>query len=261
MCSSRYAFASIAFRNFCDSCMRDSSTPFSRSASTSCHAGLVGEVLDFGDLEAAAAADEPSRLRPNRAPSSSAQSTTLIVTGGCWPLNIRSASRPAITPSAPSSQPPFGHRIEVAADDDGAIGRAFERRPAVAGGIDLRRDAELGELAVEPLPRLPPHRPPRQPLRAIGVRREFRELAEIRDDVLCAHRAPVYFVHGFHGLHGLRSTLPARCQCEEPRRRASPGAGNASKRESKESTHRLFRSRFRRIARPEGPAAAPAASV
>ena len=108
MCSSRYAFALIAFRNCCDSCMRDSSTPFSRSASTSFTPVLSARCSTSATWRLPAAADEPSRLRPNRAPSSSAQSTTLIVTGGCWLLNIRIASSPAITPSAPSSHPPLG---------------------------------------------------------------------------------------------------------------------------------------------------------
>src|SRR5439155_5115005 len=56
-------------------------------------------------------ADEPSKLRPNRAPSSSAQSTRRMVTGG-RPWNSeairRSTSRPASSFSEPSSQPPLG---------------------------------------------------------------------------------------------------------------------------------------------------------
>ena len=52
---------------------------------------------------------DPNRLRPKRAPSSSAQSTTATVTGGVpSAARARISSTPAITPSAPSSQPPFG---------------------------------------------------------------------------------------------------------------------------------------------------------
>ena len=55
------------------------------------------------------AAALPNRLRLNRAPSSSAQSTRATVTGGTpSAASERSSSSPAITPSAPSSQPPFG---------------------------------------------------------------------------------------------------------------------------------------------------------
>ena len=54
------------------------------------------------------APDDPSRLREKRAPSSSAKSTTASVTGGVSALQRRNASTPARTPSAPSSQPPFG---------------------------------------------------------------------------------------------------------------------------------------------------------
>ena len=155
------------------------------------HAGLVDEVLDFADLEAAAAADEPSRLRPNRAPSSSAQSTTLIVTGGCWPLNIRSASRPAITPSAPSSQPPFGTESRwppmITVRSDAPLSVAQLLPAASISGVM----PSVGQLAVEPLPGVAPHRPPRQPLRAVGCRGQGRELAEIGDDVLCAHERSI----------------------------------------------------------------------
>ena len=56
-------------------------------------------------------ADEPNKLLPNRAPSSSAQSTTRTVTGGLpWycALIRRSTSTPASVPRQPSSHPPLG---------------------------------------------------------------------------------------------------------------------------------------------------------
>src|SRR5262249_32830013 len=56
-------------------------------------------------------ADEPNKLLPNRAPSSSHQSTRRTVTGG-FPLYCelirRRTSTPASTLRQPSSQPPFG---------------------------------------------------------------------------------------------------------------------------------------------------------
>src|SRR5215207_1240585 len=55
-------------------------------------------------------AELPKRLRPNRAPSSSAQSISARVRGGRRPACDQARSTPtaAITPSAPSSQPPSG---------------------------------------------------------------------------------------------------------------------------------------------------------
>src|SRR4029453_3584643 len=56
-----------------------------------------------------AGADEPRSLRPNRAPSSSAQSTRRSVTGGFdFCAYRRSASSATRTPSVPSSNPPLG---------------------------------------------------------------------------------------------------------------------------------------------------------
>src|SRR5947207_1459476 len=55
-------------------------------------------------------AELPRRLRPTRAPSSSAQSTRASGRGGGSPASIHARSTPiaASTPSAPSSQPPDG---------------------------------------------------------------------------------------------------------------------------------------------------------
>ena len=108
MCSSRYAPASMVFNSRCASSIRSSATPFSASASTSrvpCRS-VSSRTLSIFRLPAAAA--DPSRLRPNRAPSSSAQSTSFSVTGGVVPAYMRSASSPAMTPREPSSHPPFG---------------------------------------------------------------------------------------------------------------------------------------------------------
>src|SRR5450432_3772943 len=55
--------------------------------------------------------DEPKRLFPKRAPSSSAQSTRRTVTGDFQlycELMLRKISTPASTLRQPSSQPPFG---------------------------------------------------------------------------------------------------------------------------------------------------------
>ncbi len=84
------------------------STPFSFRAS-----GKDIPVASFRPRTASgssvpAAADEPSRLRPNRAPSSSAQSISFSVTRGVSPLCARRTSSAAHTPRQPSSQPPLG---------------------------------------------------------------------------------------------------------------------------------------------------------
>jgi hypothetical protein len=62
---------------------------------------------ESGSSEPAAALD-PSRLRPKRAPSSSAQLTSLSVSGRDSGACARSTSRPARTLRMPSSQPPLG---------------------------------------------------------------------------------------------------------------------------------------------------------
>src|SRR6266478_231393 len=109
ICNSRYA---AAF--FCSASASGNfsiSTPHFRNAS--CNLTPSRSVrLRSASIECVPAnAEEPSKLRPNRAPSSSAQSTRRTVTGG-RPRNSaairRSTSRPASSSSAPSSQPPFG---------------------------------------------------------------------------------------------------------------------------------------------------------
>ena len=73
-----------------------------RRESTSCRSS------SWSAIEPAAAL-EPKRLRPKRAPSSSAQFTSRTVTGGLPSSAIRRrTSTPATTLRAPSSQPPFG---------------------------------------------------------------------------------------------------------------------------------------------------------
>src|SRR5216683_1076763 len=109
MCNSRYAAAS--FCSFSASGNLSISTPQRRRAS--CNFTPSRSVrLRSASMECVPAnAEEPSKLRPNRAPSSSAQSTRRTVTGG-RPLNSeairRSTSRPASSSNAPSSHPPLG---------------------------------------------------------------------------------------------------------------------------------------------------------
>ena len=77
-----------------------------------------------------AAAIEPSRLRPKRAPSSSAQSTSLTVSGGGPSADSeRSTSSADSTPRHAVEPAAVGHRIDVAADDQDPRRPARERRP------------------------------------------------------------------------------------------------------------------------------------
>src|SRR5215210_3557139 len=106
MCSSRYAtaFRSCSFASF----TRSSSTPCSARASGSATPSLSLRPRTSSGLRVPTAAPEPKRLRPKRAPSSSAQSTSRRVTGRFWGASTRKTSRAAMTLRAPSSQPPFG---------------------------------------------------------------------------------------------------------------------------------------------------------
>ena len=99
---------------------------------------------------APAAAADPSRLRPKRAPSSSAQSTSRSVTGGvpsrrCRPQHLRAGqhAEAAVEPAA------VRHRVEVAADARARGRRARQRDPVVAGLVDLLVDTDAVELTAQ----------------------------------------------------------------------------------------------------------------
>src|SRR5271170_3296841 len=109
MCSSKYAAA--FFNSLPESFTRSKSTPTSRNAS--------GREIPFLSFKPRASsrfklpehADEPNKLFPKRAPSSSAQSTRRMVIGGLplyCELIRRKISKLAKTFRQPSSQPPFG---------------------------------------------------------------------------------------------------------------------------------------------------------
>src|SRR6185437_16123696 len=68
-----------------------------------------------------------------------------------------------------------GHRVEVAADDDEALGLTGRRGPQVAGLVVLDADAvDLRELGAEPVVRLLPFVGPRDALGAVVVAGEPR---------------------------------------------------------------------------------------
>ena len=93
-------------------------------------------------------------------------------------LERRHHTEAAVEPSA------VRHRVEMAADDHGLGRGAGQRHPVVAGRVGVDAQAELGDLGLEPLARVAPHRSPRETLRAIGRRRARRQLAEIINHAL-----------------------------------------------------------------------------
>ena len=89
-------------------------------------------------------AEEPKRLLPKRAPSSSAQSTRRTVTGGlpsyCASMRRRISTpgeriQTAIEPAA------VRHGIDVSADEKRFFGFAAQRRPKISGGVIVNFDA------------------------------------------------------------------------------------------------------------------------
>ena len=107
-----------------------------------------------------ATAEEPNRLRPKRAPSSSAQSTSVTVQGGvpcaASARSVSSARHDAERAVQPAA---VRHRVDVRADHDGLGPRAREARPEVAGLVDLDLDRQLGEALAQQRRARSPTRP------------------------------------------------------------------------------------------------------
>ena len=129
-----------------------------------------------------ATAELPNRLRPKRAPSSSAKSTSATERSAPSSAATRSTSRAAITPSAPSSQPPFGHGVDVGAERHGLVAAPAEARPEVARLVLLDAHAvQLREPLAQERPRGAPLVGPADPPRAAGAAGPLVELAQVRD--------------------------------------------------------------------------------
>ena len=93
----------------------------------------------------------------------------------------RSVSSAPITPSAPSSQPPFGTESMCEPITTVSGARAGEPGPEVAGLVDLDLDGQLGErLAQQPARVLPLVRPA-QPARSARPAGQLGERAQIGD--------------------------------------------------------------------------------
>ena len=95
------------------------------------------------------------------------------VTGGvARAASARSTSSPPATPSAPSSQPPFGHRVEVAAEPTmpSALARGASAQSCPASSR-RRVSGSSSRRSRNHVARLAPDRSPRDPLGAALVRR------------------------------------------------------------------------------------------
>ena len=104
------------------------------------------------------------------------------MTGGVPSAAIRrSTSTPATTFRQPSSQPPFGTESMCPPMSTRALGVAAQRRPLVAGRVDLVLQRQTRELLAQPLLRALPGRRPRDALRAVLVAGELAELAQLGD--------------------------------------------------------------------------------
>ena len=83
----------------------------------------------------------------------------------------------------PVEPPAVGHRIQVPADDDEALGVARRGGPEVAGRVALDADAvDGGELVAEPVVGRLPGVGPRDALGAVVVAGQALELAQVRND-------------------------------------------------------------------------------
>ena len=73
------------------------------------------------------------------------------------------------------------HRVDVAADEQRALGSAAQREPLVARLVDLLLDGHGGELPAQPLARPLPRLRPRDALGAVLVSGQLLELAQLVD--------------------------------------------------------------------------------
>ena len=126
-------------------------------------------------------AEEPNRLLPKRAPSSSAQSTSRTVTGGlpsycAWMR--RRISTPASTFRQPSSQPPFGTESMWPPMSSAFSDSPRQRGPQIARRIRVRLHRQLRQFRLQPLARLRPGRREGDALRAVFVAGECAEFLQ-----------------------------------------------------------------------------------
>ena len=161
------------------------STPCSASTSGSLPPSLSVRPRSTSMSSVPMHAAEPNRLRLNRAPSSSAQSTSATVTGGVpSAASDRSSSRPDITPSAPSSQPPLGtlSRCEPTTSMSGRSPRSTAHRlPASSVSTST---GKRGQRLAQQRTGLQPVGCPAQPAAAVGPAGAGGQVAQVADDAV-----------------------------------------------------------------------------
>ena len=71
--------------------------------------------------------------------------------------------------------------IEMAADQQGFRRLAFERDPAIAGGVEVVFDGKVFQFVCEPGARFEPDWSPRHALRSVGIGGEFAQFFQFGD--------------------------------------------------------------------------------
>ena len=182
----------MAFSAACASSMRSRVTPFSASASTRRVPCLSTSARTSSRSRLPLAADEPKQAAAEpraflvRPVDQLQRHRRLPITVHAQRLERGHHAQRAVEPSA------IGHRVEMAADDDRAIGGAGQRHPAVAGRVHLRLDPDRRQARAQPFARVAPHRTPREALRTVGGRGPLAEVPEVGDHVAGAHRGASY---------------------------------------------------------------------
>ena len=137
-------------------------------------AALILERARFVQSRLPEQADEPKRLLPKRAPSSSAQSTSrtrdwrpAVILRVNSPQNLHPGERiqATIEPAA------IRHRINMPADEERFLRFAAQGRPKISGFVAMRLRGNSGQLCPQPVPRSRPGLRKGHALRAVLVAR------------------------------------------------------------------------------------------
>ena len=128
-------------------------------------------------------AELPNRLRPKRAPSSSAQSTSVSVRGGASPSAAQARSTPsaAITPKRAVEPAAVGDRVQMRAERQRRLPLPLDRGPQVPRRVRALPSRRSRRAARRGTSRAAPPLAPAQPLRPLGPAGAPVELAEVGD--------------------------------------------------------------------------------
>ena len=163
-------------------------------------------------------ADEPNRLLPNRAPSSSAQSTSRTVTGGLplyCALMRRRISTPGQHVEAAVEPAAVRHGIDVAADEQRLLRFTAQRDPEVAGRVRCDLGGEVRRLLPPASSRaFSPGRREGDALRAVFIAGEGAEFLEFLDRPAWIHLAHAAMLESVAKRHNPALFLFARCEGE-----------------------------------------------